>query len=358
MPFAILATVLSLLLGFKAWISDDPLFNLNPLSIEIGQMPTTVLFFLVIGGLLAYLYRGLNVILIPALLLWVFLTFFNLYRIQPYYLQLGIILLVGALCKNKEKSAIIILQLYLISMYLWSGIHKINPFFGEDLHYAIEQAGTILPAGLLKGVADIVPFIEIGIGIGLFIPFLRNIITFLAIALHIGIIVFLSPLGLDYNIIVIPWNLGMIGVVFGLFFKSDIQLFRWNSHRPALIAGFVLLLIPAISLFTLRGNVACFNVYSGKIVTAYMEMDEESLNKLPERMQKHAFEYNGHYAVDIIQFTIEEGGIAIPPEPLAYKAFFKTLCRKYDVGHNFSLTLMSYKSEPITYETWTCVQLK
>jgi hypothetical protein len=115
--------------------------------------------------------------------------------------------------------------------YIWSGIQKFNPrYFQEVPHWFVAPAaGWPLPStviDLLRGSVVAAPFLELSIGLALWIAPLRWVAMGAVLAIHLGALVFLGPLGHKYNWVVWPWNLAMIGLVWALFANG-----RWGRQR-------------------------------------------------------------------------------------------------------------------------------
>ena len=64
------------------------------------------------------------------------------------------------------------------------------------------------------------PFLEIAIGFALWSSRWRRPGIIAAVGLHLGAVLFLGPLGHNYNWVVWPWNLAMIALVGALFLTS------------------------------------------------------------------------------------------------------------------------------------------
>lgn len=94
---------------------------------------------------------------------------------------------------------------YLISMWLWTGIHKVlSPdWFGYASVDLLKQLRWINPYQYHVHFAVVVAASEIGLGV---LAFLRpRIAALLCVAMHVGIFIFLCKLNLNYS--VWPWNL-------------------------------------------------------------------------------------------------------------------------------------------------------
>jgi len=123
-------------------------------------------------------------------------------------------------------------------LYIWGGIQKINMRF-----FAVTPEWFVVPAadwhlptaaiGLLKLGVQAAPFLEITIGLLLWFPRLRQFAFAATLLVHLTALLFLGPLGHNYNWVVWPWNLAMIALVFGLFARGKL----FATPAPAEIAA-------------------------------------------------------------------------------------------------------------------------
>jgi hypothetical protein len=104
------------------------------------------------------------------------------------------------------------------------------------------------------------------LGIILLIPALHRTALWLIALLHLGILLMLSPLGQNWNYVVIPWNLAMIGFVW-LSSRTSFSFFRNMEYSsPATIAGAGCLILagvcPALNLVGWWPAPLSWNMYS------------------------------------------------------------------------------------------------
>ena len=128
-------------------------------------------------------------------------TSFDQMRAQPQYLA-NWLLMFAAITPTGPQ----IIRLFLATLWFWAGLHK---FLSPDWHtYAswnlISQCG-FEPEPLQKLFVYGVAISEMGLGV---IAFFKPRWTVVACPmLHVGIVIFLSPLLRNWNFSVIPWNL-------------------------------------------------------------------------------------------------------------------------------------------------------
>ena len=119
------------------------------------------------------------------------------------------------------------------------------------------------------------PIFEILAAIGLLLSKNKKLFALLLIGMHIFILIFLSPLGIYYNSIVWPWNILMIIYLIILFYNYATIISFKN-----LLTGFnkipfaVIAILPLLSFFGLYDNYLSFNLYSGKLNSFRICVDE------------------------------------------------------------------------------------
>lgn len=128
---------------------------------------------------------------------------------------------------------------YLAAMWVWAGVHKFISPEWWNVHslsmLALVNAEWIsLSAGFAGGVA------ASELGLGLLAIFKPKWAAFACPALHLGIALFLSPLGADWNYSVIPWNIATAIVGFWVLRFQPTERNAWEVYAAA-----ALLIIPA-----------------------------------------------------------------------------------------------------------------
>lgn len=133
-------------------------------------------------------------------------------RLQPWMLQLLIFFLLFSL--SERSRALGLLRFVVISIYAYSALGKLDFQFlhtvGLDLLQGVGGFAGIDTSrwSMTTRVqsAALFPIVELLIAVGLAVPRLRRIAGALACALHIGLVLLFSPLGLGHSAGVILWN--------------------------------------------------------------------------------------------------------------------------------------------------------
>lgn len=138
----------------------------------------------------------------------------DLNRLQPwtyfYWLAWGILFF-------ERKNPAATLRLLVAGVYVWGGLHKLTPYFVEDnFPWFCEAFAWTKPLGQYPELGYAVAVGEALLGVGLMWERSRPFIRYLAVGFHAFIVLALSPLGLGWNAVVLPWNVAMAGMVWVL----------------------------------------------------------------------------------------------------------------------------------------------
>jgi uncharacterized membrane protein YphA (DoxX/SURF4 family) len=228
------ATLLGLIASAPVW-TNTRTFPLLPIFTGFPIIPTPwdkCFYALMLGSLVAamWFYR-------PAVITFLATSLFaycgDQNRGQPWLYMYWVMLLLSLFPTPSAHAAC---RIAIGTVYLWSGIQKLNArFFAVTPEWFIAPAANwhLPPAviDLLKLSVKTAPFIEIAIAVLLWFPRLRRIAFALTVLTHTFALIFLGPWGHNYNWVVWPWNLAMVALVFGLFARG--KFFETPAIAPA-----------------------------------------------------------------------------------------------------------------------------
>jgi hypothetical protein len=112
------------------------------------------------------------------------------------------------------------LRVITAGMYAWGGLHKLTPWFAADNFEWFCSAFEVTKALATPALGYAVAGLEALLGAALLYAPTRKAAACTAIGMHLWIILVLSPLGLDWNKVVIPWNAVLIGTLLLLFLED------------------------------------------------------------------------------------------------------------------------------------------
>ncbi len=302
-------------------------------------------------------------------------------RGQPWFylycVMLGLTLLPGPISLAACRCAISV-------VYLWSGIQKLNPRFFqvEPTWFVAPAANWHLPAivmDLLQLAVTCTPFIELAIGLALWSGRLWRGVLAATLLIHLGAILFLGPLGYNYNWVVLPWNLAMIALVCVLFlprkrvagakknrpataavtFPGAIAELR--SSKPALIVVACFALLPLFSYVGLWDSYFSFSLYAENSATANIFVTKAFGDRLPPKLralvkpfpQTYDPQFQGPFIFSYGPWCYQELHVPPIPEPRAFLAIYRYL-RNYSREPEDLRMIVGQRGGPVIfYEGYT-----
>lgn len=340
--------VAGLLLSVRLWAGS----RFFPFAPPLQNIPTAP-FPLDTGAFALLLLLLAAIILFPrpqkfifaALALSALLAFFDQMRWQPWFYQYFFML--GALglfswnhAHEEQRTATLNTCRFIVaSIYFYSGLQKVNPvFMGDVFPWMTEPISQFLPLPVQifpLALGMVVPFLEMGIGLGLLTRTYRKHAIALALLMLAFVLFALGPLGHNWNSVVWPWNVAMALFVIILFWRTENFSFRdvlWGKHFPFQKAVLVLFgVMPALSLVNLWDSYLSSALYSGNTNTAQLYITDSVKNALPSEIQRYATRVGPNKnALNFFQWSFDELNVPPYPETRVYKAIARGMCRYSD----------------------------
>lgn len=288
-------------------------------------------------------------------------SIFDQSRWLPYYYQftamfLGMWFLCWDIKKEEDRekeNAIAILAIVLFSIWFWSGIHKINfRYLFVGFPWMITPLTQHLSEGtnqILNNCGFISPLIETGGAIMLLFKRTRALAVLLLSGMHIMILMFFGPLGLDVNYSVWSWNLAQIALLWLVFWKNDsisarlVFLGKSTIHKIIMIMFFIL---PCLNYVGLWDDFLSHALYSWTTKEAEIIVeDSQTEQELPPNARKAIVEHNDVRFVHVLNWTYIE--FESPPYHSfrVFKKVFESLCET--VSDKSKLELVIFDNPPI-----------
>lgn len=245
------------------------------------------------------------VLAVPPLLL------FNANLLRPDVYWLVLCLLVGVFSKDKGQ-LYFGLRMVLAGMYIWTGIHKINPDFME-LTPAFLQKRLFqgnLPDALVGAGVVALPIAEITVGLLCLLPFAK-LRAVAGMVLHTGILAMLLLGG--WNRSMLPWNLLLI--LCYLFLWNDDSKYTVQTIRAASVPAVLSLLLPALFFVGCWPVFASWTMYSARVESHYVDIPEALALNPPQAIRHCIYSLGGKYYVGLTQWADAETGGAPCSEP-------------------------------------------
>ncbi len=258
-------------------------------------------------------------------------------RWQPWEFQF--ILIFVAFSTLKKQQFLYITTLILVSSYVFSGLHKFNYGFLYTIWNQLilkcffNYSDDLLNNKFLFYLGLLIPLIEILVGLGIYFANKKKIFLIFAIAMHIFIIVLFSPIFINHNLIVIPWNIFYILIILALFSDSFLDLKSTFSKSYVLKTFFILVVIfPILNFFNKWDDFLSFNVYSGnsKTIIVYQKNDKCYPELKQYKTTNKNFENKSYgSAIYLDDLALEELNVPIYPEMRTFKMIKKQWNSKY-----------------------------
>ena len=368
----VLFLIAGLILSFRLW-AGERLFPLVPfvdglerIPYQFNYVPLLFLIFL----LLYELYKPNKWSLALALIALFFLILQDQNRLQPWVYIYILILLpfcFSYFFKTTEKDLTRPMRIIFIFMYFWSGVQKVNSNF-------INEGFTRILAGLFKiqdpiiirnllPLGYIIPVIEIFVAICLLSKKFRHLGVSLAVFTHIFILIYVSPIGINYNYIVCPWNVAMIFLVIILFYKDDTDFIFWNAKplKATFINYFYILLLGLLPILNFWGqwdDNLSFSLYSEKRRIFYIAISDKYMKQFDHKFDDYFLKLDdnvqGGKVIDVNKWSMKELNVPICPEIRVFEKITKDFCR-YGIPSTDIIFLMyegTVVDENLT--KWTC----
>jgi len=253
--------------------------------------------------------------------------------------------------------------------YIWSGIQKCNPrFFQIEPAWFVEPATHWhLPAiatDLLRWGVTCTPFVELGIGLGLWFSPLRRAAIGATIVVHVAALLVLGPLGYNYNWVVWPWNIAMIALVCVLFIQGKPP--EETGFRPALaqllrsklVLTTVALysLLPALSYAGWWDSYFSFSLYADNTANANIFVTQALADRLPPKLRDKVKpfapsfdpQFQGPFVFAHGIWCYEELGVPPIPEPRAFRSMF-TFLRSYSREPGDLRMIVGQRAGPVIF---------
>ena len=334
------AMVFALLASFPLWMSarDYPLLPVAPWMPAIpGRYDQTVFaFVLACLAVACWFYRaGVSMFLAGSLLL----VLADQNRAQPWFYVFWVLLFLSLATAPANLAAC---RFAVSAVYLWSGVQKLNPaFFKQVVPWFAEPASAWLPSDglqMLRWLIALIPFVEIFIGLALWLRFTRMMAVIAAVALHLVCLAFLGPLRHDSSLVIWPWSLGMAALVITLFPRARIaRTADLEGYFPLTVVVASFWLLPILSFFGKWPSYLSFAAYSGNLATGDMFITDSFRQRLPDSLRTFVQptqppfnpQIQGPYVFDHQRWAMKELHAPPFPEPEAFLAATRYLMDKY-----------------------------
>jgi hypothetical protein len=211
--------------------------------------------------------------------------------------------------------------------------------------------------------------------LALWVPRLRRSALGLVVLVHVVALLFLGPLGHNYNWVVWPWNLAMIGLAWALFAtgraeRNDAEVATGALPVPGLKPAFAELrrsrlglcvtafycLVPILSFAGKWDSDFSFSLYSENQAVANIFVTEAFGERLPAKLRRHVHKFSQTYdplrqgpcLFGFQNWCYEELHVPPIPEPRNFRAVFRFL-RTYSKSPKDLRMIVGQRGGPVIF---------
>ncbi|AYB30484.1 MauE/DoxX family redox-associated membrane protein [Chryseolinea soli] len=326
-------------LSFKLWVSDRqfPLVPAHSIFLSVLQPIDGFLLIVLIGSLVALLFTKKQWIVALMLASLLLLVAEDQMRLQPWVYLYFLIFLPFAFPQQPGDATFVsrYLQWIFVACYFWSGLHKINPnFIDKTFQDVLRHLFSMSLPERYRIFGYVIPSVEIGIAFLLVFVKTRRAGVVVALGTHLFILWYLSPLGIDQNYVVYPWNVAMMAGVVLLFWRNEETLFAFPKGkvwRAFQLSSLVLLFVlPLLNLAGRWDHYLSFSLYAGKTHHLFIAIEETEAKKLNGRYDNYVVALPGVAGGRIIgadAWSMNELHVPVYPETRIFNSIARQFCR-------------------------------
>ena len=328
------ATLLHLLVSVRLWlpIRHYPKAEIIPLSTELAFFVEILLFILILTVLSKNFARPRKGLIIAFISLFSLYCVLDLNRLHPALYEYLLIYLVYLFAKNDKKIFLNLFLLILVGTYLWSGLNKLNYNFFASV---VPGFAGVFPDWMPEIAQQVYmillslsPLIEVIAGLALLFLKVRKPAACILIVMHFMIM--LTLINLDHNIIVWPWNVLNIFLLY--FAAQSTEVFKFKSVLNTYFARvlvFIVFLLPALGLFNLVDQVFSFNLYTGRHHKLFFYFQDGAEELLPQNLQLLLEQEGQEKRLSMTKLSNYELNIPTHDSAYAMKKSAEDFCKKF-----------------------------
>jgi hypothetical protein len=345
------------LMSPKLWLASR-LFPLVP-PLKFLQVPGPVHLLLFISSLAiliaVFILPSKKYLILSLLIIEIATCLLDQNRWQPWEYQYIFMMLAIVSNFKNEKNQNSVIAFIIITVYFYSGLQKINPYFSAGTVSFFNRAfpNTFDHNGFIQKLlfhsGYVIGSIETLLALSLLFKKIQKPAKVLLIFMHLFIIVLFSPLGINYDLIIIPWNIAFLVLVYIIFLKKPVvqisfpELYKTRNRFFMLLFG----VIPALNFFGYWDFFLSSSLFSYKPPEMYIYIHKTGSSKSLEPYYTYTKDIFSGGVIDTVinvrGWAFKEIGVPAYPEIRVYKKIQKDLTKDYP-DMKATYVIRSYKN--------------
>ncbi|MFT5526852.1 MAG: hypothetical protein ACI9HK_004832 [Pirellulaceae bacterium] len=286
------------------------------------------------------------------------------HRLQPWAFQFTVIAIIFACCERRDTMKLC--RWLVIGIYIYSAVSKLDAAFfasvGREL--ANTMVGIVgvelsrFPPAVQNAVIGSFPLIELLLGLALLFKVAPRGTVVVAMLMHFGLLLVLSPLGLDHKMGVLLWNvcfLVQIPILFwpfvddansaeetpsvGQSVRGNRSVGAWLAH--AVVA--IVLVVPAFEPWGFCDHWIAWGLYAPRSSRAELHLHSNQLPKIPDTIpHKASTKWQGWHRIDLSSWSLNELSVPIYPQSRFQLGVVESLIEECELDESgIHLTIMN-----------------
>ena len=262
-------------------------------------------------------------------------------RWQPWEYQYIFIIITLVINYKNDTDALAIIAFIFAAIYFYSGLGKMNAVFSQSIQHALTRSGIfhasnsylynflVYHSGYASGIT------ELSLSIGLFFQRTKKIAAIFLILMHILILVLFGPFGINYDIIIWPWNIAMILLLYILFISKQPASIQFKSIKKGWNKIIIILfgILPALNFFGYWDFFLSSSLFSTKPTDMYICINKPRSSKelqpfIVLNKNKTLCDSNS-LIINVRTWSFQELMVPAYPELRVYKNIKSQLLKRY-----------------------------
>ncbi|NBX29655.1 hypothetical protein EBR04_04270 [bacterium] len=227
------------------------------------------------------------------------------------------------------------MRLAVAAIYFWGGVHKLTPhFFAEEFPWFVEPFTGVLPipAAWIPWLGVAAAVVEVAFAIGLLTRRFRRLALWVALAMHVVVLVCIGPIRGHWNDSAWAWSLSMAAVVGALFHAAapfDAALVLSGPVKrlaPQAAVAVLVGIMPLLNGVSRWDSALSFNVYSGNQSSAVVVLQPDAVQSLPPAVAAHVTRGDTSAVLDLDAWSMAAFNAGVYPERRVFRRLFTRLC--------------------------------